>query len=131
MLGAVLGLVQKGAWSGADPVATAERAATSLLGSHANCMSSSRRLLILEGMMTAANRSCNEGKSGDFWAVASQVPALLHTLVAAFGVSEDVFACVPHSHIFDMSTDMHVSGGLYIRYMFTVGLYPPSIGRLV
>ena len=56
MLGAVLGLVQQGAWSDADPVATAERAVTSLLGLHANCMSSSRRLLILADMMAAANR---------------------------------------------------------------------------
>ena len=69
-----------------DVYKPAERAATSLLGLHANLMCSSSRLLILEGMMTAANRSCNEGKSGDFWAVASQVNALLHTLVAAFGV---------------------------------------------
>ena len=29
-------------------------------------MSSSRRLLILEGLMTAANRICKEGKSCDF-----------------------------------------------------------------
>ena len=64
---------------------TAERAAVSLLGLHANCKSSSRRLLIFEGTMTAAYRSRKERKSGDFWAMASYMPASLHTPVAVFG----------------------------------------------
>ena len=46
-------------------------------------------------------------------------------------IPEEVSAWVLHSHIFDISTDMHVPDCLYIRYMFAVGLYPPSITRLV
>ena len=44
-----------------------KRTATAVLGLHANFMSSSRMLLILEGMMTVANRSCTEGRSCDFY----------------------------------------------------------------
>ena len=46
--------------------------------------------------MTAANQSCKKGKSGDCWEVASQMPALLHTLVAIFTVKHEVVA-IPRS----------------------------------
>ena len=44
---------------------------------------------------------------------------------------DEVFAWVLHSHIFNISTDMHVPDCLCIRYMFAFGVYPPSIDRLV
>ena len=46
-------------------------------------------------------------------------------------VPEEVFAWVLHSHIFDISTDMHVPDCLCIRYMSAFGLYPLNIDRLV
>ena len=93
----VLRCFQHGADDGADPVAIAERAATSLLALHANFTSSSRRLLVLEGTMTAANQSCKQGKGGDFWAVSSQMSALLPTLVAVLAVKHQLVA-IPRSN---------------------------------
>ena len=59
---------------------------------------STRRLLILEGMMTAANQVCKQGGSGACWGAASQMPALLHTLVAVFAVKHRLVAIPRANH---------------------------------
>jgi len=92
----VLRLLQQG--GSTDSVAMAERAASSLLGIHESFKSSSRRLLILEGAMTAAKQSCKQGKSGSCWGASSQMSALLHTLVAVLAVKHGLVAIPQSNH---------------------------------
>eukprot|EP00973_Karenia_brevis_P049793 6914521-Karenia_brevis.AAC.1 len=51
-----------------------------------------RRLLLLEGVLVAANRASKQGRSGARWEAACHICVLLHTLVAVLAVKYKLVA---------------------------------------